>query len=453
MESHVFTAQSTEYEAGYSGHAAREIVTQLWDETAHSLINRTSQTDHKESAGMLDMRNLRNYAIPLPVLARALTSETDRRHAFLCKLPELFAVETQIDDVWQPLLTRLIAVIPGADRGALLICDRESNALLLKAYVSSNGPMVSKEFAQRAMNEAQGFIWRRAEHAEGSALEEQGETAMYMPLCWQGHVSGVLCIDSSAPGTVFTTDDLQLLATVAYWAAMAIANHQLQEDSRQQAKVLDRLLTNFSPKVRGKLLERARHGKLRPGGKKSEVTILYADIRGFTQMSADRDAEDIVDVLNTYFSPLIKSIFKYDGTIDKFIGDAVLAVFGSPETDAAQHQKAVRAAWEMQAAVQELNVQRQAQGLVTCDIGIGIHCGEVLHGFIGSAEQVEFTVIGDAVNRASRYCDGAGVGEILVSPEVYQRVWECVKEERVTIETKHEGLLSAHRIKRVELAL
>lgn len=168
-------------------------------------------------------------------------------------------------------------------------------------------------------------------------------------------------------------------------------------------------------------------------------------------MSADRDAEDILDVLNTYFSPLIKSIFKYDGTIDKFIGDAILAVFGSPETDAAQHKKAVQAAWEMQAAVRALNAQRKAQGLVTCDIGIGIHCGEVLHGFIGSAEQVEFTVIGDAVNRASRYCDGANAGDILISSDVYQRVWEIVKEQRVTIETKHEGSLAAHRIKHVEL--
>jgi adenylate cyclase len=297
------------------------------------------------------------------------------------------------------------------------------------------------------MREGKGFIWRRSESVEDHAAEEHGETAMYMPLLWQGEVSGVICIDSSQLGARFTPDDLQLLATVAYWAAMAIANHRLQEDGRQQAKVLDRLLTNFSPNVRGKLLERARHGKLRPGGKKSEVTILYADIRGFTQMSADHDAEDIVDVLNTYFSPLIKSIFKYDGTIDKFIGDAILAVFGSPETDAAQHKKAVRAAWEMQAAVRTLNAQRKAQGLVTCDIGIGIHCGEVLHGFIGSTEQVEFTVIGDAVNRTSRYCDGANAGDILISSDVYQRVWEIVKEQRVRIETKHEGPLTAHRIK------
>jgi adenylate cyclase len=168
-------------------------------------------------------------------------------------------------------------------------------------------------------------------------------------------------------------------------------------------------------------------------------------------MSAEKDAEDIMDILNAYFSILIPIICQYDGTIDKFIGDEILAVFGSPEPDAKQHEKAVRAAWEMQAAMNTLNGERKARGQVTCHIGIGIHCGEVLHGFIGSAERIEFTVIGDAVNRASRYCDGAGAGEVLISPEVYQRVWEIVKEERTTTETKHEGTLSAHRIKNVDL--
>jgi adenylate cyclase len=262
----------------------------------------------------------------------------------------------------------------------------------------------------------------------------------------------VICVDTPQHATVFTDEDFRCILAVARCTEMQIANHQLQEDGRHEAKLLERLLKNFSPKIREKLLERAHHGHLRPGGKKSEVTILYADIRGFTQMSAERDAEDVMDILNSYFSTLIEIIGKYDGTIDKFIGDEILAVFGSPEADPKQHEKAVRAAWEMQAARNVLNVERQARGLVTCDIGIGIHCGEVLHGFIGSAERIEFTVIGDAVNRASRYCDGAGAGEVLISPEVYQRVWEIVKGERTLTKTKHEGNFPAHRIKNVDLS-
>jgi adenylate cyclase len=100
----------------------------------------------------------------------------------------------------------------------------------------------------------------------------------------------------------------------------------------------------------------------------------------------------------------------------------------------------------MQEAVRKLNEARAARNRATCQIGIGIHCGEVLHGFIGSPERMEFTVIGDAVNRAARYCDGAQAGEILISPEVHQHAWRAVRTESTSIPTKHEGDLPAFRV-------
>jgi adenylate cyclase len=106
-----------------------------------------------------------------------------------------------------------------------------------------------------------------------------------------------------------------------------------------------------------------------------------------------------------------------------------------------------RAALAMQAATEKLNAGRAAQGLPACQMGIGIHCGEVIHGFIGTTERLEFTVIGDAVNRASRYCDGAGGGEILISPEMRARVWRAFSLEETRIATKHEGELPAYRVK------
>ena len=264
---------------------------------------------------------------------------------------------------------------------------------------------------------------------------------------WQAKALGVLCVDSHQNTGAFTEDDVQFLTIMAHHMATTLVNHQLQEDLRQHTKLLDRVLTSFSPNIRGEILERARHGQLCSGGKKSDVTILYADIRNFTQMSAGQDAEDVVNILNVYFPILMKTIFAYDGIIDKFIGDAILVVFGSPEPDARQYQKATQAAWEMQAAIHTLNAARKGRGDVICNIGIGIHCGEVLHGFIGTAEQAEFTVIGDTVNRATRYCDGAGAGDIVISPQLYQRVWDMIDEERTVIQTKHEGELPAYRVK------
>ena len=147
------------------------------------------------------------------------------------------------------------------------------------------------------------------------------------------------------------------------------------------------------------------------------------------------------------FPPLINAIFSQGGTIERFVGDAIFAVFGSPEPDDTQHEHAVRAALEMQQVIKELRESSEAQGADTCAIGIGIDCGEALHGFIGNAERMEYTVLGDVANRASRYCGGAGEGEILISPEVHQWVWNLVMAEQTSIATKHEGNFTAYRIK------
>jgi len=375
---------------------------------------------------------------------------TDRaRLALLYELPLQFGAEIQLETLLQKIVERLVDVIPGAARGALLLRDSDKDTPLLKAHVPAGKPSVSENLARRAMEKREGFIWRRSDEdkVSGSIARYQIETGMYAPLLWRDKALGAICVDNPQPDSTFTDDDLRLMLTVAHYAAMAVANLQLQEDLRRNTKLLERLLTNFSPKIRERLLEKARHGRLRPGGEKSEVTILCSDIRGFTNLTKDMETDDVVEMLNDYFAHLIPIIFAHDGTVDKYVGDSILAVFGSPEPDAKQHEKAVRAALAMQAAMAELNAERKKRNDVTCGIGIGVHCGEVLHGFIGAADRMEFTVIGDAVNRAARYCDGAPAGEVLISPEVYQRVFKIVRAEATTIKTKHEGDLAAYRVK------
>jgi class 3 adenylate cyclase len=149
------------------------------------------------------------------------------------------------------------------------------------------------------------------------------------------------------------------------------------------------------------------------------------------------DPGDVVEMLNELFSVCIPIIFKYNGTVDKYIGDSILAVFGSPESDDRQWEHAVRAAFDMQQAIRAQGDKRQSRSAPVCQVGIGIHTGAVLHGFIGAAERMEYTVIGDTVNRAVRYCDGAHRGEIVISPAVYQQVADLVDVAARTITTKH----------------
>ena len=370
--------------------------------------------------------------------------------ALLYELPLRFGEETELDALFQTIIERLVAIIPAASRGALLLEDPESGALLLKAHVPAGRPSVSMTLASRTMARREGFIWREGLDPSQSQFLNQIKTGMYVPLMWKGRTLGAACVDNSQGGALFTTEDLRLMLAVAHYAAMASMQTLLQNDLRRNAALLGRLLANFSPRIRDRLLSRAARGRLRPGGEKSEVVILVSDIRGYTLLTSGMDTDDVVDLLNDYFSVLTDVIFQHDGTIDKITGDAILAVFGCPEPDPMRHEKAVRAALAMQSAMAEISEQRKRRGLVTCTIGIGVHCGEVLHGFIGSNDRLELTVIGEAANWTARYCDGAAGGEVLISPALHQRLWHYVDAELTSIQTKHEGSLSAFRLKGIK---
>ncbi|HEX8832748.1 MAG TPA: adenylate/guanylate cyclase domain-containing protein, partial [Abditibacteriaceae bacterium] len=374
----------------------------------------------------------------------ASRNDANRRLALLYELLLQCGTASRLDNLLQTIVERLVEVIPDATRGALLLRGRENDTLLLKAFRSAEGPVVSETLARRAMREGIGFVWKRgAEDLRGSIAHYSIESGMYAPLMWQGSALGVLCVDNPQSTVDFTPDDLRLLVTVSHYLSMALANHQLQEELRRESALKANLLRQFSPQIAEQLLT---HGTLQLSGERSEVTILCSDIRGFTGLTKDMEPIDVVELLNDYFSRLIPIIFAHNGTVDKYIGDAILAVFGSPKKDPKQHENAVRAALDMQAEMTKSNAARAAKGKATCNIGIGVHCGEVLHGFVGAVDRMELTVIGDAVNRATRFGDGARGGEVIISPQLYQWVWKIAEVEATTVNTKHGEALSAFRL-------
>ena len=161
-------------------------------------------------------------------------------------------------------------------------------------------------------------------------------------------------------------------------------------------------------------------GKLNLGGEQREVTILFTDIRGFTSMSEKMEPERVVTTLNEYFSDMIDIVFKHNGTLDKIIGDELMVLYGAPISSDNDTQRAVETAVEMQEKIKDLNKEREQRKEPPILVGAGINKGLVVSGNIGSRDLMDYTVIGDTVNVASRLCAAAGPGEIMVSKSVYK---------------------------------
>ena len=215
-------------------------------------------------------------------------------------------------------------------------------------------------------------------------------------------------LDSMIATNAFTEKDLQIFGGIASQAAVAIHNSQLARKIEQEAKTRAQFQRLLSPN----LVDQVVQGKLQleKGGALSEVTLLFSDIRGFTSMSESRAPQEIVRMLNEYFELMVDVIFKYEGTLDKFVGDEIIALFGAPVAMQNAELKAVQCALDMMRVLSEFNRTRAAEGQNEIKIGIGINTGMVVTGAIGSSRALQYTAIGDAVNTASRLCSVAQAG-------------------------------------------
>jgi len=160
----------------------------------------------------------------------------------------------------------------------------------------------------------------------------------------------------------------------------------------------------------------------KPGGTLQKVTVLFSDIRGFTTMSAGMTPNEIMDMLNEYFDEMTRIIFAHQGTLDKFMGDGIMAIFGAPFSYGDDADRAALAAIDMIQRVHVLNERARANGKRTFDIGIGINTGDAVAGNVGNLDRMDYTVIGEMVNTAFRLASVAGRNQILISKDTQANI-------------------------------
>lgn len=279
---------------------------------------------------------------------------------------------------------------------------------------------ISRTITQKVMREKVSLLSQDAktdsQFSGAESIVSQGvRSTICAPLVTESSVHGVVYADRLDPFSSFSEDDLELISAVAAQTAVTVetvkAHKRLAREEVARANY-----SRFMPEyVVKQLLENPDSFRL--GGANQTITVLFADIRGFTTLAETEgeNPEKIVGLLNRYFTAMSDIIFAHGGTLDKYIGDELMAIFGAPTASPQDADNAIQTAIDMQKRMQTLNKELKAEGFSAIEIGIGMNTGVATVGYIGSEQRSEYTAIGDTVNLASRLQSNARGGQILIS--------------------------------------
>jgi adenylate cyclase len=243
------------------------------------------------------------------------------------------------------------------------------------------------------------------------------------PLWHEQNVIGVLYVDNPTTRS-FTEADLDLFTAFSNYAAVAIAQARLAARVHEEVRRRERLERYHSPAVAARILKTGSETDATLVAQERDLTVVFADLVGFTSFAEERPPQEVAVLLNLFFSRMAEAIFQHEGTLDKFIGDSVLAIFGAP-LDLPDHAvHALRAACAMQRALATLRHERPATPL---EMRIAIATGTAMVGDIGSPKRREYTVMGNVVNTAARIEESvAQAGQIVITRETQQRLPDSI---------------------------
>jgi len=387
----------------------------------------------RPASGAAAAANLQTLAGAAPEQDLVQMGRAYRRLAALYEVSKIMASGFDLDERLSQVLDLILRELE-ADRGFVMLKEAGGDQLNVRLArqmgreLDASSP--SMGIAGRAAIDGEPVLMTDAATDQefgmrDSIIQNKIRSAMCVPLQMRDEIFGSIYIDTQKFHVAFGEPDLELFASLASQAAMAIHNVQLHEQVVEAEKRRQDFGRFLSPDLVERIMTSGASFEL--GGQKTEATTIFCDIRGFTNISERSAPQEIVAMLNEHFTAVTEIIFHYQGTINKFIGDEVMAVFGAPFSTGDEPFQAVCAAIAIQNKNRELNELRKRNGKPPIELGIGMESGEVSAGYIGSPMRMEYTVIGDKVNTASRLCGQAKAGQIIVGKDTWERVKDRVE--------------------------
>lgn len=357
-----------------------------------------------------------------------------------------------VDDISEQVMS-LVFRIEGVERGFMMLLNAKGEVLRQTDVRYRRPPaadqpdiIFSRAILDRIKTELAPILINDSSSDERFSASESMKisglrSAMIAPLISaDGSIFGILYVDNLQRTSAFTEEELNVFALVAAQAAAAMDNaraHELLAEQAIQRSALERFL---SPDVVEMIA--ANPQGIRLGGANQKVTIVFADIRGFTEIAERLAPEMVVEILNEFFTRVTDVIFDNGGTLDKYIGDGVMTIFGAPFSKGSDAANGVKAAMEIQNLMFELNRDAINRGWPELRIGIGVNTGMVTAGNVGSPRRFDYTVIGDAVNVAARLMAHAGGGQILITEytarEIDRKEFNIAKLQPILVKGKSE---------------
>jgi adenylate cyclase len=330
-------------------------------------------------------------------------------------------LERDLDKLIDKILLALFKFTK-ADRGVILLRD-DDGSLHPRAARRRDGTeapiQISSTILNHVIKERASVLSHDASmdfaSSKGkSMILNRISSAMVVPLVHEKEkeVLGAVWLDAESIAQ-FQPKDLEIITSVAGQAAMFLENTILAKKVEQEIVLRDRFARLVAPNVADLMIS----GKLevKKGGQLQELTVFNSDIRGFTAMSEGTSAQTIVEMLNEYFELMVETLFKYEGTLDKFMGDGIMAFWGAPLAHPDDPIRCVQCALDQMEVLGRFNRERIGSGKPPLAVGVGIHTGPGVVGYVGSSKALSYTVIGDTANTSARLCGSAASGQIVIS--------------------------------------